>query len=39
MDDPSYRLDIYAANLYSQVCSNKYKTGFTDELKTGPVIL
>ncbi|MBR4777138.1 MAG: nucleotidyltransferase family protein [Lachnospiraceae bacterium] len=39
MNDPSYRLDIYAANLYSQVCSNKYKTGFTDELKTGPVIL
>ncbi|MBR4815759.1 MAG: nucleotidyltransferase family protein [Lachnospiraceae bacterium] len=39
MDDPSYLLDIYAANLYNQVCSNKYKTGFTDELKTGPVII
>ena len=39
MDDPSYLLDIYASNLYNQVCSNKYKTGFTDELKTGPVII
>lgn len=39
MDDPSYLLDIYAANLYAQICANKYKTGFTDELKTGPVIL
>ena len=39
MDDPSYLLDIYAANLYAQICANKYKTGFTDELKTGPVIV
>ena len=39
MDDPSYLLDIYSSNLYNQVCSNKYKTGFTDELKTGPVII
>lgn len=39
MGNPSYQLDIYAANIYSQVCSNKYKTGFTDELKTGPVIV
>ena len=39
MSDPSYVLDIYAANLYSQILANKYKTGFTDELKTGPVII
>ena len=39
MDNPIYKLDIYAANLYSQICANKYKTGFTDELKTGPVII
>ena len=39
MNNPIYKLDIYAANLYSQICANKYKTGFTDELKTGPVIV
>ncbi|MBQ6024256.1 MAG: nucleotidyltransferase family protein [Lachnospiraceae bacterium] len=39
MNNPIYNLDIYAANLYSQICANKYKTGFTDELKTGPVIV
>ncbi|MBR3483673.1 MAG: nucleotidyltransferase family protein [Lachnospiraceae bacterium] len=39
MNNPIYKLDIYAANLYSQICANKYKTGFTDELKTGPVII
>ena len=39
MDNPMYKLDIYAADLYSQICANKYKTGFTDELKTGPVII
>ena len=39
MNNPIYNLDIYAANLYSQICANKYKTGFTDELKTGPVII
>lgn len=39
MNNPIYNLDIYAADLYSQICANKYKTGFTDELKTGPVII
>lgn len=39
MNNPIYKLDVYAANLYSQICANKYKTGFTDELKTGPVII
>ena len=39
MNNPLYKLDIYAADLYSQICANKYKTGFTDELKTGPVII
>ena len=39
MSDPGYLLDIYAANLYEQICSNKYKTGFTEDLKTGPIIL
>ena len=39
LNNPSYALDIYAANLYEQVCYNKYKTGFTEELKTGPVII
>lgn len=39
MNNPIYKLDIYAADLYSQICANKYKTGFTDELKTGPVIV
>lgn len=39
LSDPSYALDIYAANLYEQICSNKYKTGFSEELKTGPVML
>lgn len=39
INNPIYKLDIYAADLYSQICANKYKTGFTDELKTGPVII
>lgn len=39
LDNPSYALDIYASNLYEQSCYNKYKTGFTEELKTGPVII
>ena len=38
LDNPSYKLDIFAAGLYEQICSNKFKTGFTEELKTGPVI-
>nr|MCR5726395.1 nucleotidyltransferase family protein [Lachnospiraceae bacterium] len=38
LDNPAYKLDIYAAGLYEQICSNKFKTGFTEELKTGPVI-
>lgn len=39
IDNPSYALDIHAANLYEQVCLNKFKTGFIEELKTGPVII
>ena len=39
LSDPSYMLDIYASGLYCQVYSNKYRTGFTEELKTGPVIM
>ena len=38
LDNPAYKLDIFAAGLYEQICSNKFKTGFTEELKTGPVI-
>ena len=37
--DPMYRLDIHAAGIYSQVAANKYGTDFTEELKTGPVII
>ena len=39
LSDPLYKLDIHAANIYSQVVSNKYRTGFTSELKTGPVMI
>lgn len=39
LTNPCYALDIYASNLYEQVVYNKFKTGFTEELKTGPVII
>lgn len=39
LSDPLYKLDIHAANIYSQVVANKYRTGFTSELKTGPVMV
>ena len=39
MKNPVYLLDIYASDMYEQICANNYKTGFTDELKTGPVII
>jgi len=39
LDNPCYQLDIYASNLYEQICSEKFKTGFTEDLKTGPIIL
>jgi predicted nucleotidyltransferase len=39
LSDPLYKLDIHAANIYSQIVANKYRTGFTSELKTGPVMV
>ena len=39
LTDPMYMLDIHAAGIYSQVVANKYGTGFTEELKTGPVMI
>ena len=39
LSDPVYNLDIYAANLYEQICSAKFKSDFTEELKAGPVML
>ena len=38
LSDPSYKLDIYAANLYEQVCSNKFNSKFSEELKFGPIM-
>ena len=37
--DSSYNLDIYASSLYEQVCSDKFKDKFIEELKSGPIII
>ena len=37
--DPSYKLDLYASNIYEQVCSEKFRTDFIEELKSGPVMV
>ena len=39
LSDPSYKLDIYASNLYEQICAEKFKFRFTEELKAGPIML
>ena len=39
LNNPCFKLDVYASNLYAQVYFGKFKTGFTEDLKTGPIIL
>ena len=39
LSNPSYMLDIFASNLYEQVCSTKYNSDFTEEIKVGPIII
>ena len=38
VSDPVYNLDIYASNLYEQICSVKFGSDFNEELRSGPVM-